>query len=775
MTNLLYRRAAWLWLVIILALASYSIHSLFIQDKIQFNVLALLPEGKTEPMRAVSDFMKDTELSNRVVILLGHKDPKLAKAALQYFRKTLQDSALKEQNVQAIAQDYKKLFTQLYPYRAGLLSAPDQMTLEQGHAAMLAKRGLAEALFPLGTFRSGQVSSDPFSLYPQFVTSLYSALSIQRDAEGDLLIESAGTTWYLFQGTITESAFSLKLQKELTQKLSATFTSTALKDVQILKTGALFYAAKGAEQAHQEISKIGLISILGIICLMLIIFRTIQPILFAIAVVVSGFIGGLAVCFYLFGSIHILALVFGCSLIGVAVDYALYFFCASYLPLAANTPTKQFRVLSLLMPALPLAVLASSIGYIFLMAVPFPGIQQMATFACAGLFCTFLSVCLWGEYFVKAPTQQATERMQAIQQRCFKRLAGLGKQKYHRLILSLLLLSIFCLGMFHLTFDDQVRHFQSLDVALKTQEDKIKSMMKIDNSGKFLAVQANNLQEMLEIEEAIMPALNQLQLSYKATAQLLPSEKRQQQNRYLLETQLYAKHYQEFMQTLGLKNTFDKKALGLTEPLLMVDQQMLKSLPTGWRELTHYSDKGLVTGRMVLSGTVDPALIQKIVDPYPSVNFIDPAQEYSNLFADYRKIMTALVFGVLLGFAVLLALKNGVKTATMIIFPVFLAMLATVGIISLLGSFTLFHAMGLMLVLCIGIDYALFLYWYGDTSSKRNLRLLGNGLAASTTILSFGLLALSKTAAVHNFGLTVFLGITLCFFVTTFFLGKHEH
>jgi predicted exporter len=76
----------------------------------------------------------------------------------------------------------------------------------------------------------------------------------------------------------------------------------------------------------------------------------------------------------------------------------------------------------------------------------------------------------------------------------------------------------------------------------------------------------------------------------------------------------------------------------------------------------------------------------------------------------------------------------------------------------------------LILVLCIGIDYALFLYW--RKPEENGLLLLGNTLSAITTILSFGLLILSSTKAVYSFGLVVFLGIVLNFFITTLFLGN---
>lgn len=135
-----------------------------------------------------------------------------------------------------------------------------------------------------------------------------------------------------------------------------------------------------------------------------------------------------------------------------------------------------------------------------------------------------------------------------------------------------------------------------------------------------------------------------------------------------------------------------------------------------------------------------------------------------------------LVLAVIIGITFILFIWKGIKTAVIVMSPVVLSLLGTVGIIGLIAtSFNLFHAMGLLLLLCIGIDYAFFLYWRKSTEDfvkKKDFLLLANGLAALTTLLSFGILSFSKTVAIHSFGLTVFIGISLSFCITTLFLGK---
>jgi predicted exporter len=56
----------------------------------------------------------------------------------------------------------------------------------------------------------------------------------------------------------------------------------------------------------------------------------------------------------------------------------------------------------------------------------------------------------------------------------------------------------------------------------------------------------------------------------------------------------------------------------------------------------------------------------------------------------------------------------------------------------------------------IGVDYAAFFYLAGERRTSTSLAVTLSGL---TTLLSFGLLAVSSTEIVHAFGFTVAVGI----------------
>lgn len=73
-------------------------------------------------------------------------------------------------------------------------------------------------------------------------------------------------------------------------------------------------------------------------------------------------------------------------------------------------------------------------------------------------------------------------------------------------------------------------------------------------------------------------------------------------------------------------------------------------------------------------------------------------------------------------------------------------------------ALNLFHVLALLLVLGVGIDYSIF---FAESGTHRDTTMLAVLLSTATTLLSFGLLALSQTAAISSFGTVISIGL-LC-------------
>jgi predicted exporter len=104
------------------------------------------------------------------------------------------------------------------------------------------------------------------------------------------------------------------------------------------------------------------------------------------------------------------------------------------------------------------------------------------------------------------------------------------------------------------------------------------------------------------------------------------------------------------------------------------------------------------------------------------------------------------------------------------------AALASIATLALLGSagqhLQLFHVLALMLLLGIGVDYGIFIQ---ERAGRRDHAAgLAVGLSAMSTLLSFGLLGLSKTPALQAFGVTMLIGIAAVWLLAPCFGNDQE-
>lgn len=133
------------------------------------------------------------------------------------------------------------------------------------------------------------------------------------------------------------------------------------------------------------------------------------------------------------------------------------------------------------------------------------------------------------------------------------------------------------------------------------------------------------------------------------------------------------------------------------------------------------------------------------------VRFVNTTAEVAQSLAHYRDgVFTALLITMgLIALLLTVALRGGAWARWL---PTFVSVALTLGVLGWLGiAFSLFTVLPLVLVVGLGADYAIVLYGEKDATAAGNSVFL----AASSTLLAFGLLAFSSTPALHAFGLTL--------------------
>jgi predicted exporter len=96
-----------------------------------------------------------------------------------------------------------------------------------------------------------------------------------------------------------------------------------------------------------------------------------------------------------------------------------------------------------------------------------------------------------------------------------------------------------------------------------------------------------------------------------------------------------------------------------------------------------------------------------------------------------------------------------------------LAGATSLAVLSLAGvGLNLLHVLALILVLSVGVDYGVFIVEAVRGEGDVAVAMVGTAIACATTLLSFGMLALSSNPALEALGLTTATGVGLAFLLT---------
>ncbi len=754
------RNAAVLWLVVLCVVLLYLGLRAWQGIELQSNFIALLPHAERDATVQRAEDRVAAAFSRRVVLLVGDRDPATAHEAGRTLAAALETSGLAARVTAIIdPQTQRRLGEAFFPYRAGLLSAHDRALLSDGKGEALLKRALTTVYGP-GGFADGRLlARDPFLLLPSFFTDLPLPQSRLSPEDGMLTAHDGDLTYAFISVELAGDAYAASFQQRFGTFLDEHIAALTARwpDLHILRAGALFYASEGTQQAISETSTIGIVSLVGTIALVLAVFRAVRPLLLSLLAIAVGILCGLAATLAIFEQLHAIALLFGSSLIGISVDYSLQYFCEYFDKDADSGRERLSRVLA----GVALGLGTTLIGYATLLLAPFPGLQQVATFSACGLIASFLTVALWYPPLDRGGPVSHGAALVALAGQHWRFWQAPG-WRWGRAIVVLACLVLGASGALALQIDDDVRHLQSLSPRLRGEEQQIQRLTGTSVGAQFLLLQGGDEESLLETEETLVPRLDKAiadgQLTgYQSVAQFVPSTARQRADRRLVQEQLYQPYLKPYLDQIGLEAAPDTAS---DAPFLTL-ATLPREGPLALLGALIVEEGAHPVHLVLLQGVRDIEAMRGLIEA-PGIRLVSPAEDYSKLFGQYRRQALLLLALSAVLMLPMLALRYGLGGALRVMAPSVAALLLAPTIVALFGvQFTFFNAMALVLVLSIGVDYSVFCR---ETSGGRKaVTMLAVSLAALSTILSFGLLALSGVFAVHAFGATMLIGIALAF------------
>jgi predicted exporter len=754
-----HRALAWGWLGVLVLLATgLLVHVLPWRDQIDTDLLALLPVDERNPHAEIALKTLTQHGERELVLLLSAPDAATAQRAAHRTRELLSDAPLTPRAIQAQVDALRDLY---FPYRAGFVTDQDLRWLAGADQPAQVQRAMALAyqLFSGGTL---SWRDDPFGFFSNWMLQL-GAASPARPHGDTLMVQSENRHYAVLLYQLTQSAFSSDLQARLTADLAAVRNDLAQQfpGAQLLRAGIVLHATAASQQARFEMSLIGSGSLLCCLLLTGYVFRNFRALRLILLSLGTGALVALSLTWLIFDRLHALTMVFGASLIGVAVDYGVLVL-AQHLDGSGLGRWPRFR--RLLTP-LALVLVAPALAYLGLLMMPFPGLRQMACFAVSGIIGAWLTIMLWHPYLLPSSlpvTPLAARLMQALQH--WPRWRATPMQWICAALAAVAIAG----GLMQLKTDDNIRNLVNVDPELLREQIEVSRALNLPSPAQIFLITGATPEEALQHEEALLAKLAPLIAAgkltgYDAISRWLPSQQRQQNAQQAQQTLVGARA--ELAKELELPD--DWSVVPLVAPL-MADEWLAQPVTAPLRYLWqgHSAHDGRYSSIVQLKGLHDADTTRQLAafsDAH--VQWVDKTADVSSLMGRYRTLLSSVLVAAYA--LVPLALWVFFRRQTWrVVMPSLLATLGTLAIMGYAGlPLQLLNVLTLLLVFGMGIDYGLFL-----VAQKSDARaFLAICVAASLTLPAFGLLAASSTPALQTIGLTTILGITLAWLFTPLF------
>ncbi|AVQ80581.1 MULTISPECIES: MMPL family transporter [unclassified Variovorax] len=514
--------------------------------------------------------------------------------------------------------------------------------------------------------------------------------------------------------------------------------------------------------------------------LLLLAFASPRALVIAFLPVATGVVVGTASVSLVFGSVHGLTLGFGSTLIGETVDYAIYYLIQARGAAVAGTGWQRWRDLN--WPTVRLGLLTSVCGFAALVFSGFPGLAQLGVFSIAGL----VSAALATRYVLPMLAPDGATGMGM--RRYMAQLAGALVRGLPRLRWPLAALGVAALGLVlwqggHLWRAD-LGAMSPVPKAAQQMDEMLRNDIGASDGGVLVVAYGDDEQAALRNTEAAAARLDALVdsgelMGYETVTRVLPSAQTQAARIASLPTSevlranlaeatkgmpLPASRLEPFVQEVEAARKLQpvQRADLAGGPLGSVLNTLMYQRPGGgWGTLV-----------VLHPGTkFDQKRLETALAGLPDVQVVDVGRELAGLYQRYlheafvQVLLGALAVVVLLG----IYLRSW-RRLLAVCQPLLFAVVLTLGGMAVLqAALGILHLVGLLLIVAVGSNYALFFDQLRTTGQADEDTLASLMLANLTTVVSFGLIAISDIPALSSIGRVVAPGALLALLLSAAF------
>jgi predicted exporter len=731
--------------------------------KVDSDFSAFLPGGQTQAQRIFSRELRDGAISRLLLIEIVRDDPQrlaaISRAMVgalssspEFRYATNGESTLRAPELALIERHRYQLSDRVDTahFEAAALRAALEERLEglAGGGGALEKRWLAkdptgETLHILSRLTS--------EMQPERVDGVWFA----RNGDGALLVAQTTAPGWDLDGQQRAIAALLRAFDDARQGSGA--------QMRFSSPGAMSVASRAL--IATDATRLSIASIVLILGILFWVYRSVVVVVLCFIPAAIGLLAGIVAVGLGFGTVQGITLGFGATLLGEAVDYPSFLLTQ----LRANESVVMAR--ARLAPTLRMAILTTACGSLALLFAGFPGLAQLGLLTVVGILVagavTYWVLPLWvPSSLIRVP---ATVRLGEVH------VPHMGAAARWSVAAALVIV-VAASSWQRPWFDDDVANMNPLPQELKQRDRELRDALGAPDVRHLLVVSGASQEDVLVHAEELRPVLVRWAkegaiAGFDLVTDILPSAATQARRQESLPAapQLRGNLAQALTGLPFRPGTFDPFFAEVEQaraaPPLTLEGMADNAL--GLKVESLLRPEGDAAGGwyvvVPLRGVADASVIAHGAAALGSAQIlaIDLRAESSLLMAAFRQ--RAMLFsglGALLIFAVLAEGLRGVMQALRLMVPVALAIAMTAGTLVAVGRpLSVLHLVALLLVLGVGINYALFFARAAAAREEipRTLRTLA--VVSGTTLCAFGMLALSRIAVLQVIGTTVALGV----------------
>jgi predicted exporter len=544
----------------------------------------------------------------------------------------------------------------------------------------------------------------------------------------------------------------------------------------IVVTGPGAFSAQARAMIEHDVERLALVSLVIVSTVLLLVYRSALALVLGLVPVLSGAVVGIATVSLGFGVVHGITLGFGTTLIGEAVDYSIYLFVQSE---RAGDPQWIERF----WPTIRLGVLTSIAGFTALVFSGLPGLAQLGVYSIAGLIAAAAVT-----RFVLPQIMPASLRIRDVSGagRVLMRLAASAARARVLVAVAAIAAAAILAAHRHTLWDLQISTLNPIPVEQRQVDAEIRVALGAADARHMVAVQGPTADAALAAAEQVGASLDGLVArgrlkGYDSPARFLPSaatqkarlaslppadELRARLKTALNGSPLRAERLEPFVADVERARSaplITRESLANTAFEPVIEGMLFRDSAGGWTAMI-----GLTPAPET---RIDlPAVAGAIAAARaPNAMLIDIKAEIDNLYSGYfERALAMSVAGLAVIVVLLLAALRSPARVLRVMAPLVAGVLVVAAWHAAAGTrMSLLHLVGLLLVVAIGSNYALFFdrMMHVPLGAEHERTLASLALANFTAVASFGALALSSIPVLHAIGSTVAVGafVTLVF------------